>query len=196
MRFQAVGFLNAVTERLLVRPLGIFQLIDFVGLDVFAMICSVMRHNLGEAFGSDRLNVMLSRGVVGGQNPDGSQKNGFFRYEEGQVVGVYCLAKGDYEELGSECAAIPLLEGHVTWREAIQGDSVWTKAYFARLCASDTRASRVAWKYLQRSREIAARLVIDGVAEKPEDVDTVLKLGFYHAYGLLESVPVGGEVLR
>ena len=56
-------------------------------------------------------------------------------------------------------------------------------AYFADLYATDTRGADLARRHLLRSREIARKLVADGVAADIADVNTVLMNGFYHLYG-------------
>ncbi|MCK4694487.1 MAG: 3-hydroxyacyl-CoA dehydrogenase family protein, partial [Candidatus Cloacimonetes bacterium] len=74
----ALYIMNKVSQEFLVRPMGIFQLIDYVGLDVFQSLLRVMRTHLGlEALNSELINRMMDKKVAGGQNPNGSQKDGF-----------------------------------------------------------------------------------------------------------------------
>ena len=42
---QAIYIMNKVSQQFLIRPMGIFQLIDYVGIDVFQMIFDVMREH-------------------------------------------------------------------------------------------------------------------------------------------------------
>ena len=55
--------------------------------------------------------------------------------------------------------------------------------YFASLTASASRGAELARAYLVRSKEISEKLVADGVANSPDDVNGVLVNGFYHLYG-------------
>jgi hypothetical protein len=47
----------------------------------------------------------------------------------------------------------------------------------------NTPGCRLALDYLVRSKEIGGNLVKEKVAFSPEDVNTVLLTGFFHAYG-------------
>ena len=80
---EAIYIINKVTQDFLIRPMGIFQLIDYVGIDVCQYIMSVMNPYLpDEDLHSDLLDKMMEAGVKGGQNSDGSQKDGFLKYEK------------------------------------------------------------------------------------------------------------------
>ena len=46
-----------------------------------------------------------------------------------------------------------------------------------------TLGAVLAIKYLKRSKEIGQYLVDSGIAQNAEDVNGVLKNGFYHLYG-------------
>ena len=86
---EAVYTVNRVSQDYLVRPMGIFQLIDYVGLDVCQCILGVMNARLpAQALHSALLDRLLEQGVKGGQHHDGSQKDGFLHYEQGRPTGV------------------------------------------------------------------------------------------------------------
>ncbi|MCK4312975.1 MAG: 3-hydroxyacyl-CoA dehydrogenase family protein, partial [Candidatus Cloacimonetes bacterium] len=56
----ALYIMNKVSQEFLVRPMGIFQLIDYVGLDVFQSLLRVMRTHLGkESLNSELINQMM-----------------------------------------------------------------------------------------------------------------------------------------
>ena len=87
---EAIYTVNRVSQDFLVRPMGIFQLIDYVGLDVCQCILGVMDARLpGQGLHSPLIDRLLAAGVKGGQHHDGSQKDGFLRYEQGKPIGVY-----------------------------------------------------------------------------------------------------------
>ena len=75
---EAIYLVNKVSQDYLVRPMGIFQLIDYVGVDVVRFIMSVMNPYLeDENLHSDLLDNLFDLGVKGGQYSSGSQKDGF-----------------------------------------------------------------------------------------------------------------------
>jgi hypothetical protein len=59
--------------------------------------------------------------------------------------------------------------------------------YFSNLASSQTMGAQLAVRYLQKSKSIGEKLVTDGVANSPEDVNGVLLNGFYHLYGPVNS---------
>jgi 3-hydroxyacyl-CoA dehydrogenase len=93
----ALAALNHATQEFLIRPMGAFQLLDYVGLDVFRMILKVMREHLdaaaaaGTVFNDATLEALLAAGVKGGQLGTGEQKDGLFRYERNRIAGVLDL---------------------------------------------------------------------------------------------------------
>ncbi|GAB4373818.1 MAG: hypothetical protein Kow0062_11240 [Acidobacteriota bacterium] len=184
---RGAWLVNRVSQDWLLRPMGIFQLIDYVGIDVFQMIQIVMDEHLDEHLRHEVIDRALELGVRGGQNPDGSQKPGFFRYEKGRPVAAYDLEARDYvpidaswdEELG------PLPEGFRPWKaltRAPDRDEALA-AHFGALAGMDTLGAQLARAYLARSREIGRQLVEQKVAASEDDVNRVLMLGFYHLYG-------------
>jgi 3-hydroxyacyl-CoA dehydrogenase len=188
---QALYMVNKVSQEFLIRPMGIFQLIDYVGLDVCRYIMSVMNPHLpDEDLHSDLLKQFISLGVLGGQFADGSQKDGFLKYEKGRPTGVYDPQKKDYV-LISQFQAVcdeklgPLPEGAMAWKAVIGSpdkEEILDK-FFKQLNGMDTVGAELAGRYGKRSKEISLKLVTDHVANSNEDVNTVLLTGFYHAYG-------------
>jgi len=196
---KAAYMVNRVSQEWLVRPMGIFQLIDYVGIDVFKFIQDVMDRFLDEHLQHETIDAMIARMVLGGQNPDGSQKPGFFSYEKGRIVSVYDLGKGAYVPMDpkgwtaeADAHLGPLPDGYRGWK-ALSGApdrDAAVKAHFAALDRMNTPGAEIARAYVRRSREIAKALVSTGVAAKPEDVNGVLTSGFYHLYG-----PINGFCL-
>jgi 3-hydroxyacyl-CoA dehydrogenase len=188
---EAVYSVNRVSQDFLVRPMGIFQLIDYVGLDVCQCIMAVMNPRLpGQGLHSPLVDHLLELGVRGGQNHDGSQKDGFLQYVQGRPGGVYDPDAKKYvpvAEFQARCDARlgPLPEPAVTWKAAVRDpakDAVLAK-FFAALKTMGTPGAALALRYGVRSREIGRQLVNDGVARNAADVNTVLLTGFFHAYG-------------
>ena len=189
----SVYLVNKVSQDFMVRPMGIFQLMDYVGIDVCQLIMKTMtKHIAGVKLRSNLINAMMKAGVKGGQFPDGSQKDGFFKYVKGRPAGVYSLKEQRYvmfDEGGwvdkSEKKLGPLPEGFAPWR-ALMRDPLLNdklKAYFANLFQAESLGAELARKYLAKSREIAHGLVTDGIARDIADVNVILKSGFYHLYG-------------
>jgi 3-hydroxyacyl-CoA dehydrogenase len=188
---KAVYAINQVSQKFLVRPMGIFQLCDYVGLDVVQFIMKVMNPYMeGEDLHSKLLDDMVDRGVKGGQNPDGSQKDGFLRYEAGKVTGVYNFYTGTYtdlDEIKSEVDAFlgTLPDSFKPWKDTIQSQEKEKdlERYFGDLKKQDTKGAELAMKYGSHSKHIGLHLVETGVSDNEDNVNKVLLTGFYHAYG-------------
>jgi 3-hydroxyacyl-CoA dehydrogenase len=188
---EAVYAVNRVSQDFLVRPMGIFQLIDYVGLDVCQCILRVMDARLpGQQLHSALIDRMIDLGVKGGQNHDGSQKDGFLHYEQGRPAGVYDPDARAYVPVSGFQAACdarlgPLPEPTLPWKVAVRDAAKDTllSAYFSRLRAMTTPGAELARRYGARSRDIGLQLVSDGVARNAADVNQVLLTGFFHAYG-------------
>lgn len=188
---ESVYAINRISQEFLVRPMGIFQLIDYVGIDVCQFIMKVMNPYLpDEDLHSPLLDKMMNLGIKGGQNPDGSQKNGFLQYEKGRPVGIYDIDKKEYvpisdfqEKADSRIGELP--DSAVAWRAVIGDPSKEEKLekYFKNLNKMDTFGAELAQKYGKKSKEIGLKLVKDNVANSEDDVNKVLLTGFYHAYG-------------
>jgi 3-hydroxyacyl-CoA dehydrogenase len=185
--------MNRVSQEWLIRPMGIFQLIDYVGVDVTRMILKVMNTYLpGKGLQSDFVDSLVDKKILGGQNHDGSQKDGILQYKKGRPVAVYEIGKGGYvpfdaaeldetanKELG------PLPEGYRPWKALLvdKGKKSALENHFAALRESKTEGAGLAMTYLKASRAIGEQLVADGVANQPDDVNGVLTNGFFHLYG-------------
>lgn len=192
---QAIYMVNKLTQDWLMRPMGIFQLIDYVGLDVVVKIGAIMNHYLQLPLNYAALfSPLLDAGKIGGQHPDGSQKDGFFSYVGNKIMGIYVESDKHYspvetsdwkktcdEWLGKQP------EGF-SWKvlSKTSDNQEMIRSYFAQLQALETPGARLAIDFLHNLQKIAQQLVNDGVATSLEDVDTVLKEGFYHLYGTLE----------
>lgn len=181
----ALTTLDAVTRDYLIRPMGIFQLVDYVGLDVGVLIASVMRTYLKDrTIAFPLLEAFVAKGVRGGQNPDGSQRDGIFKYNKGIPVEVFDLETGAYQKL-PKVALGQSPEGLVPWKYAQRDPQASDKldVYLNHLFQSNTEGAFLAKEFLTVSCKIAQNLVSSGVAYSLQDVDRVLKLGFYHLYG-------------
>jgi len=189
----ALYIMNKVSQDLLVRPMGILQLIDYVGVDVYQCISETIAGYIkGEDLKDELLSQMVNKKVLGGQYADGSQKDGFLKYEKGRPAGIYDLEKGEYKmfdpngwsgELDKKLGAYP--QGTTPWRKLLMDPKKEEKltVYFKNLNASDTLGAKLAKAYLKRSKEIGEFLVKTGVAQSAQDVNDVLLNGFYHLYG-------------
>ena len=189
----ALYIMNKVSQDLLVRPMGILQLIDYVGVDVFQCISETVAGFIqGENLRDDLLAKMTQKKVLGGQYADGSQKDGFLKYERNRPVGIYDVDKGEYKmfdpngwsgEIDKKLGAYPA--GTIPWRNLLMDPKKEDKlsVYFKNLNASDTLGAKLAKAYLKNSKQIGEFLVKTGVAKSAQDVNDVLLNGFYHLYG-------------
>jgi len=196
---EAIYTINKITHNYLVRPMGIFQLIDYVGIDVCQFIMKIMNPHLpDENLHSPLLDKIISIGVRGGQNSDGSQKNGFLQYERGKIKGIFDPDKKEYislndfaQDADEKLGRVP--ENLFPWKVVIgssRKDEI-LKNYFKEIENTDTLGAKLAKKYYFRSRDIGLQLVRDEVAKSKEDLNTVLLTGFYHAYG-----PINDFILK
>ena len=188
---EALYIMNQVTQNFLIRPMGIFQLIDYVGLDVFQCILRVMSKHLNDdSLHSDLIDTCISHDVKGGQRSDGSQKDGFFKYAGSKLVGIYNAEKKMYEDFAPIQEKIDNAigtppEGFYSWKQLLKDPDKEQKlaAYFTNLASSEGLGAELAKSYLARSKEIGKKLVTDGVAKSEEDVNAVLMNGFFWLYG-------------
>lgn len=189
---SSLYIVNRLTQDFLLRPMGIFQLIDYVGLDIIDNIGKIMNHYLHATIYEDTLLKMLFQiGSLGGQKTDGSQKEGFFKYIDHKIIGIYSPEEkkyANYDSFEGRAAAetwLGVVPERYSWQCLHKSQEAYSKAkdFFTKLAAEKTKGAELAIDYLLHSQTIAEKLVKDGVAASIEDVDTVLKQGFYHLYG-------------
>jgi 3-hydroxyacyl-CoA dehydrogenase len=193
--YEAIYCIDRVTRDFLARPMGIFQLIDYVGLDVVQFILRVMQpHMAGEKLHSSLLDELVLSGIIGGQNSDGSQKNGFLKYEKGKPVAIIDKPTGTYIEIVTFVKVSDNWLGDVPaevlpWKTLVKVEDkdIFLLPAFKALLVSPSKGARLAVAFALNSREIARKLVSDGVAQSENDVNTVLLTGFFHAYGPINN---------
>jgi len=187
---EAIYATNRISQEYLVRPMGIFQLIDYVGVDVCSFIMFVMNpYTKDEEIHTKLLDKLLEQGIRGGQYSDGSQKDGVMKYEKGKIVAVYDPLKSEYVPVSLMQAAVESKLGAMpappAWK-AVVGNKAkddLLKPYFSQLKSAESVGAEIARNYVKKSREIGKHLVSGGVAFNDADVNTVLLTGFFHAYG-------------
>lgn len=189
---ESIYLVNRVTQDWLIRPMGVFQLIDYVGVDVCQKIFRIMREYLkDDTLKAELIDQMINRGILGGQNPDGTQKNGFFSYEKSMLKGIYSFSKGKYIpfadatwvlRIDRSLGKMPI--GHQSWK-TMQKDphrDEKLRTYFEHLQEMNTLGGQLAQGFLQNSRQIANTLMHEGILSSQQDLNTVLVNGFYHLY--------------
>jgi 3-hydroxyacyl-CoA dehydrogenase len=189
--YKAIYILNKVTQDYLVRPMGIFQLIDYVGVDVVQFILNVMNPFVkDENLHSELLDKMMLQGVKGGQKSSGAQKDGFLKYKGSRVISVWDIHKQEYvdvEKFEDECNELMgnIPDSVVVWKSIIRNKKkdVLLAEFFNDLKTSTDLGALLAVKYGVRSNEIGKKLVSDMVANEIDHVNTVMLTGFFHAYG-------------
>ncbi|MCX6287316.1 MAG: 3-hydroxyacyl-CoA dehydrogenase family protein [Bacteroidetes bacterium] len=187
---EAVYAINKISQDYLVRPMGIFQLIDYVGVDVCSFIMFVMNpYTKDEEIRSSLLDKLMEMGVKGGQYSDGSQKDGILKYEKGKVVAVFDPDKNEYIAISLFQAKVDEKLGAMpappAWKTVVGNkakDDI-LKPYFGQLKSAASLGAGLARDYAKKSKEIGKHLVSSGVAFNDADVNTVLLTGFFHAYG-------------
>lgn len=188
---KAFFMIDTISRDLLVRPMGIFQLIDYVGVDVTKFILASMQPSFpNETLSNDILNQLFDKDVKGGQYADGSQKDGVFKYQKGRITHVYDFGAGKYvakEDIEMDCAAkmgeLPTLK--IYWKTVVRdkNKAEYLQKFFKELHEIDSVGANLAVAYGQNSKAIGQMLVDTEVAASADDVNTVLETGFFHAYG-------------
>jgi 3-hydroxyacyl-CoA dehydrogenase len=191
---EAIYALNKISQEYLVRPMGIFQLIDYVGVDVCSYIMSVMKPYVkDENIHCPLLDTYLTAGIKGGQYADGSQKDGILKYEKGRPVAICDPVKKEYVAISLIQPVVDPKLGELpappAWKSVVGNilkDSI-LKTYFSELKAKISPGAQLAKEYHLKSCAIGKKLVTDGVAFNDNDVNTVLLTGFFHAYGPINN---------
>ncbi|NVO11856.1 MAG: 3-hydroxyacyl-CoA dehydrogenase family protein [Bacteroidales bacterium] len=192
---EAVYAVNRVSQDFLIRPMGIFQLMDYVGVDVCQKILQVMQLRLkDENLHSSLIDKLINQGIKGGQNSDGSQKSGILLYSKGKPVAIYDPKKKDYDHIETFRSSIDVKLGklptsHKPWKDVIankQRDE-FLKSYFKELASLNTFGSNLAKEYHISSKNIGLNLVKDGIADNDDNFNTVMLTGFFHAYGPINN---------
>ena len=188
---KAFFLIDTISRDLLVRPMGIFQLLDYVGVDVTRFILDSMQPSFpNETLSHEALNQMLDNEVKGGQYANGTQKDGIFKYEKGRIKEVYDLGSQKYiatESIEMECAAIlgelPTLK--IYWKSVVRdkNKAKILQKFFEELHQIDSVGANIAVAYGKNSKAIGQMLADTNVAESTSDVNTVMETGFFHAYG-------------
>lgn len=188
---EAVYIVNKVSRDFLLRPMGIFQLMDFVGIDAIQFIMSVMNpYTTDENIHSAFIDKMVVLGSHGGQNPDGSPGDGFFSYEQGNINEVFDIGKQRYLNLnqiapvGDEyIGSLPV--SWKPWKELISHPHKGSLlgVYFDELKVKSSPGAVMAKDYLRKYKEIGMGLVKNKVAFRFDDVNAVMKHSFQHIYG-------------
>lgn len=173
---EAVYAVDAITRQRLMRPMGIFQLLDYVGHAVCQNIFAVMNHHIPD------LNARC-------QLLDEVGEKSFFKSEKGEVVAVFSPQSQDYisldeapwkRERDAFIGTAPL-----SWKGLSQDETRDAKleAYFGSLFKDTSAGAEFAKAYLLKSKAIGEELVEAGVAKSVEDVNQVMQTGFAHLYG-------------
>lgn len=176
----AIQIVDSVTRDFLLRPMGIFQLLDYVGLPIAEHILNIIGNNVPPL-----VQELIDAGLKGGQTLEGHPKDGIFQYNHGKMTGVYSLEKKKYEPLANlSLGSVPM---GLSWKK-LQKEPQEIPNYFELLFNSKDLGALLAVRFLKRSSEIETMLVETGVASSIKDVSTVLKNGFYHLYSPDEVV--------
>lgn len=191
---KSVYIVNKITQDYMIRPMGIFQLIDYVGIDVCIYIMSVMNpYFVDEEIHSELLDKLFEMNIRGGQNSDGTQKDGFFKYQKGKMTNIFDFPSNAYVNIEDVFPVEEILgqlpKKHLTWKKAIKikenEDPI--SEYFYNLKDTNSLGAELSIKYMKASKAIGEKLVTLNVAKTEKDVNDVMKTGFFHAYGPINN---------
>lgn len=180
--------IDRITGEWLLRPMGIFQLIDYVGIDVCLNIARVMSEFGKEKYAFPLLEKALALNLKGGSALDGMPKNGFFAYEGIKPVAIYCFDSQSYVPLPPLDFLGKRIES-ISWKTMHKmADKEAISRYFTSLFQEGVRGGGLAQLWLQKDLLFMQELVQSGVAYTLNDVAAVLKLGFHHIYSPNEVI--------
>lgn len=193
---EAIWMVNFITQDLLLRPMGIFQLMDFVGLDVCQAISQVMGNYLPDLdpndFKNPLLEKMITHGHLGGQFPEGGQKPGFFEYKEHHPIGIYDATTESYRKLEDDwiyqqkkwlhVESLELLSWKTLSHDSSKSEKI--QSYLSKICDSKELFSQLSLNFLLNLEKIGKTLLETKVIGSTHDLDTVLMNGFYHLYSI------------
>lgn len=186
---ESVLLVDTLTRDFMLRPMGIFQLMDYVGIDVCSFILKVMNNYLSENLHSELLISLMEKHVKGGQNADGSQKPGFFTYQKGRIETVYNFDKSMYEPIEQLLPKVQEYLGGLpenqSWRSISRNKekSELLSGFFRKMTQSNTAGCQLGMEYMRQMKTIGKNLVTQGVTNSDEHVNTVMITGFHHLYG-------------
>lgn len=200
---EALVTINSLTKNYLLRPMGIFQLIDYVGIDVCSFIMKVMNPYFeDEELKCEFLERYLQEGIRGGQKSDASQRDGIFQYQDSEIIGYYDFTEKKYQPLDEiESKTKEFLgesyEEEISWDllKFDRGLGNTLQNYFGDLFKTNSNAAKLSYDYLSKCKTIGEFLVENETAKVAEDVNMVMQLGFYHHYGPVNDY-VKSEVER
>jgi 3-hydroxyacyl-CoA dehydrogenase len=182
---RAIFLINELTRKVLLRPMGIFEVMDYVGIDVCHSILSVMQEAFpNEKFNECFLNNFIKAGKVGGQDTNGYSRNGVFKYESSEIIAAF--DGHEYQPIQSlKLNEISIL----TWKE-LKSDSLIQKTlkqHFEGLYVSKNPLSGIAIRYGKACKSIGEKLVEQKIAFSENDVNQIMTLGFHHLYGPINT---------
>lgn len=186
---EALLTVDKLSHELLIRPMGIFQLMGYVGVDVCSLIMKVMNRHLDEELQCPFLDDLLSSGIKGGQNADGTQRDGFFKYQKGKAVEVLDIPSLKYIDIKTLAPRVDEFLSVQTkvysWNQLSRSKykEQHINEFFTQLKAEKSKGAQLAKDYLLAMKTIAEQLLTNGICDSTEYVNDVMKNGFYYLYG-------------
>ncbi len=186
---KAVLIIDRITRDYLIRPMGIFQLIDYVGLDICVSIAEIMQKRLKEDLNVKMLRDLVGRGIRGGQFSNGMQRDGIFKYEKNRPVAIYDPERNDYlslNEIEAEVSGILGNNGDFPKWKLLRRDreaSIKLKSHFETLFSNQGTGAAIAREYFEFYKNLSDKLLEQKVVMSEEDLNRVMMLGFQHLYG-------------
>ncbi|MCG8582137.1 MAG: 3-hydroxyacyl-CoA dehydrogenase family protein [Bacteroidales bacterium] len=186
---EALLAVDKISHELLVRPMGIFQLMGYVGIDVCSLIMRVMDNYLLEPLQCSFLDDLLNKGFRGGQNADGTQKDGYFRYSKGKAVEVLDIDSQQYISIDTIEAKVndflAVKTKTYSWNQLSRSKykEKHLNEYFESINQEKSKGASLAKDYMQSMKAIGQKLYEDGVTKSIDNVNAVMMNGFYYLYG-------------
>ncbi len=190
---EAIYIVNQLTKDYLLRPMGIFQLCDYVGLDVCNSIMQIINSRINEHICSDLITDFLQNNIKGGQDKNGVQKNGIFNYENNNIIEIYDFSLKKYIEISSFENSIKHKIGFkkqvVDWRSLLKNKDkeMIMNTHFSSLKASNSIIDTISIEYGNELCKIGENIISNGIANNSNDINEVMINGFAHLYGPINN---------
>jgi 3-hydroxyacyl-CoA dehydrogenase len=194
----AIYAVEWLTKFLLVRERGIFQQIDYIGIERCHQTASAMSSLLNDSdLHMPLLSMMKTSHQLGGQDDQSHPLPGFFQYNNGTPSAIYDIKSGKYvpwndSSLDSARKELSIPSLHLTsWKELslmpTQERVDILHMHFQQLTKQICMGHEMALYYLNNCRLIVNALLATEAASSPEDIHTILTENFGHLYSPLET---------
>lgn len=189
---RAIYIIDYLTQKLLIRPLWIFRLIDYVWIDICDSILKNISKYTGKLkYNSNYFKILIDNWIIWWISYNWYQKNWIFWYENNKIVSVYNLSKNKYINITpykDELVDIiwPIHKKLKPWRtvKSINNKKLFIEQYFSEINNTNSKWVNIIKKYNSLLNKIPNELIDIGLTDNTDDINKLLYYGFWHLYPL------------